>query len=205
MDWYEAIILGIVQGLTEWLPISSSGHLVIAKKALNLDYPVPVVYDVALHFGTLLVLIYYFREDVKKIGMKIPSLISKIGKKEAKLEGEERMVMMIIISGMMTMLFAMVSVFKIELNKDYLGVTDTEIVGVAMICNAGVLLCSRKIKGDRDFTNIPLKASIFIGIAQGMAILPGISRSGLTITAGMATGLKPREAARFSFILFIPI
>ena len=64
MDWYEAIILGIVQGLTEWLPISSSGHLVIAERVLNLDYP--VVYDIALHFGTLLVLLYYFKEDVKK-------------------------------------------------------------------------------------------------------------------------------------------
>jgi len=63
---------------------------------------------------------------------------------------------------------------------------------------------SWKIKGGMDFTNVPLKAGIFIGIAQGIAVLPGISRSGFTITAGMATGLKPREAARFSFILFIP-
>ena len=79
MDWYEAIILGIVQGLTEWLPISSSGHLAVAEKVMKLDYP--AVYDVALHFGTLPVLLYYFRKDVKEIGMKIPSLISKIGKK----------------------------------------------------------------------------------------------------------------------------
>tara|TARA_Y100000758_G_C16041718_1_gene418447 strand:+ start:27 stop:863 length:837 start_codon:yes stop_codon:yes gene_type:complete len=208
MDWYEAIILGIVQGLTEWLPISSSGHLAIAEKALNLDYP--VVYDVALHFGTLLVLLYYFKEDVKKIGMKIPSLISKIGKKDAKLE-EERMIMMIIISGVMTsLIFVMASAFKIGQYKEKYGITDTEIVGVALIFNALILLASKeverswKIKGGMDFTNVPLKAGIFIGIAQGIAVLPGISRSGFTITAGMATGLKPREAARFSFILFIP-
>ena len=208
MDWYEAIILGIVQGLTEWLPISSSGHLAIAEKALNLDYP--VVYDVALHFGTLLVLLYYFKEDVKKIGMKIPSLISKIGKKDAKLE-EERMIMMIIISGVMTsLIFVMASAFKIGQYKEKYGITDTEIVGVALIFNALILLASKeverswKIKEGMDFTNVPLKAGIFIGIAQGIAVLPGISRSGFTITAGMATGLKPREAARFSFILFIP-
>ena len=208
MDWYEAIILGIVQGLTEWLPISSSGHLAIAEKALNLDYP--VVYDVALHFGTLLVLLYYFKEDVKKIGMKIPSLISKIGKKDAKLE-EERMIMMIIISGVMTsLIFVMASAFKIGQYKEKYGITDIEIVGVALIFNALILLASKeverswKIKGGMDFTNVPLKAGIFIGIAQGIAVLPGISRSGFTITAGMATGLKPREAARFSFILFIP-
>lgn len=208
MDWYEAIILGIVQGLTEWLPISSSGHLVIAERVLNLDYP--VVYDVALHFGTLLVLLYYFKEDVKKIGMKIPSLISKIGKKDAKLE-EERMIMMIIISGVMTsLIFVMASAFKIGQYKEKYGITDTEIVGVALIFNALILLASKevervwKIKGGMNFTNVPLKAGIFIGIAQGIAVLPGISRSGFTITAGMATGLKPREAARFSFILFIP-
>ena len=209
MDWYEAIILGIVQGLTEWLPISSSGHLAVAERVLNLDYP--VMYDIALHFGTLLVLLYYFRKDVKKIGMKIPSLISKIGKKEIRLEGEERMIMMIIISGIMTgLIFVMASAFKIGQYKERYGITDTEIVGVALIFNALILIASKeverswKIKGGRDFTNVPLKAGLFIGIAQGIAILPGLSRSGFTITAGMAMGLKPREAARYSFILFIP-
>ena len=208
MDWYEAIILGIVQGLTEWLPISSSGHLVIAERVLNLDYP--IVYDIALHFGTLLVLFYYFKEDVKKIGVKIPSLISKIGKKEDKSE-EERMIIMIIISGVTTgLIFLMASAFEIGQYKEKYGITDTEIVGVALIFNALILLASKevernwKIKGGMDFTNVPLKAGIFIGIAQGIAVLPGISRSGFTITAGMATGLKPKEAARFSFILFIP-
>ena len=138
MDWYEAIILGIVQGLTEWLPISSSGHLAIAERVLNLDYP--IVYDIALHFGTLLVLLYYFREDVKKIGVKIPSLISKIGKKDAKLE-EERMIMMIIISGVMTsLIFVMASAFKIGQYKEKYEITDTEIVGVALIFNALILL-----------------------------------------------------------------
>ena len=149
MDWYEAIILGIVQGLTEWLPISSSGHLAIAEKALNLDYP--VVYDVALHFGTLLGLLYYFKEDVKKIGMKIPSLISKIGKKDAKLE-EERMMMMIIISGVMTsLIFVMASAFKIGQYKEKYGITDTEIVGVALVFNALILLASKEVENKRRY------------------------------------------------------
>ena len=111
------------------------------------------------------------------------------------------MMMMIIISGIMTMLFV---ILKMRYGKNYFDLKDIEMVGVAMIINAGVLLYSRKMKGDMDFTNIPLKAGLFIGIAQGIAILPGLSRSGFTITAGMAMGLKPREAARYSFILFIP-
>jgi len=182
---FEAIVLGIVQGITEWLPVSSSGHLALLQHLFGLEQP--VAYDIVLHLGSLLVVLAVFRKEIIE-------LIAGVLRREEK---HLRYAGYLVVA---TIPLGLVGVFLNGLVKELF--SDVRTVGVSLLFTALLLHLSQyPEKKDRKIT---LKSAIGIGIMQGIAILPGVSRSGSTISAGLMQGIEREEAARFSFLMFIP-
>ena len=181
----EAIILGIVQGITEWLPISSSGHLVLFQELLDITQP--VIFDVVLHLGSLVALLLVFWKDIQR-------LVSGF------LKWETYYVKYVLWLIAATIPIALVGFFLNDIVKS--AFESVKVVGYSLIFTAIVLFLSKypKIKENK----LTWKSIIFIGIAQALAILPGVSRSGMTISTGLMQGTKREDTARFSFLLFIP-
>src|SRR6056297_22426 len=178
--------LGIVQGLTEFLPISSSGHLVIIQKLFAVKEN-QLLISVLLHFGTLIPVIIIFRKDIIEI---------------LKLKEEKRhFIFLIIIASLPT---ALIGIFF----EDFFEKLFSSTISTAfmLIITGFILLIGDKLADyDKDISRFKWFNALLVGLAQGFAIIPGISRSGSTIVASLIQGLKKEEAARFSFILSIPV
>ena len=176
MTLFEAIFLGLIQGLTEFLPISSSGHLVIGQKLLGLEHPA-VLFNILVHFGTLLAIILYFNKRIINFYKNFNNLkLIFIGSIPAVLVG-------FFLNDYLEALFD--SLF---------------LVGFCLLITAGLLFLTSFVKkADKDFSKINLATSFRIGCLQALAILPGVSRSGATISAGLWRGLKKETAFAFSF------
>ena len=205
----QAIILGLVQGATEFIPISSSAHLIIIPWLFKWTDPAltSLSFDVALHLGTLLAVLAFFANDwVRLIKAGIASLV------ERKIGGNpDRKLAWLIVIG--TIPGAIAGVFgesKIEELFHQPGVPvlpPAMIIMAAIIALLGSLLyfAEKYATRTKRLQDITLKDTILIGLAQALAIFPGVSRSGSTITAGLASGLERPAAARFSFLLSAPI
>lgn len=204
MKIIDSIILGVVQGLTEFLPISSSGHLVLFQNLLGYKEP-EILFDVALHCGTLLAVLIYFRADLKGMVAESMSFIIDLSKKERSIKSIHEnphvsLTFWIIIGTIPTALIGFT--FKSPLESLFGSVT---LVGVALIITGLILAVTRFVPtGNSKRERVGLKTSIAVGIAQGLAIIPGISRSGSTIATGLICGMDRDLAARFSFLLSIP-
>ena len=185
MDYLLAIAAGAIQGLTEFLPISSTGHLIIFEKVLKLNPNYfGLEFDASLHLGTLLAVILFFYKDYLKIFSKNRRLLINlaVGTLPAVIAG---------------LLF-----------EDYIDTTLRQlwIVGLALILFSFVFLLAEKLgKKVKDIEQTSIKDSLIIGISQAIALIPGVSRSGATISAGLFQGMKREEAARFAFMLSGPI
>jgi undecaprenyl-diphosphatase len=186
-DLIKTIILGIIQGLTEWLPISSTGHLKLAEQFLDLK--VPILFDVILHVGTLIVILFFFRKDIKHI-------LSAFARFDFKTE-DGKLIPLIIVGTIPTALIGLVFGEQIESTFQ----TTLPIATAFIIC--GIILYSTKTSKEKT-DRISYMTAIIIGIAQGIAIVPGISRSGATIAAALLFGIKREKAFKFSFLLSIP-
>ncbi len=186
MKYLYALILGLVQGLTEFLPVSSSGHLILFKHLFGMDAEMfGLTFDIALHFATLAAVCVVFRE-------KIFALIKK---------PFQTYTYLLIIA---TIPAALVGVFL----DDYIEKISQSggFLGLAFLVTAAVLLIAEKTgKRIKDGEDIKIIDATSIGIAQGIAVMPGISRSGSTLAAGMIMGLKKEAALDFSFMMSIPI
>ncbi len=205
----QAIILGIVQGLTEYIPISSSAHLIIVPWLFGwTDQALTsLTFDVALHMGTLLAVIAYFAKDwVRLIAAAVSSLVErKIGANP-----DRKLVWLLVIGTIPGGIAGMLGESKIDALFHQPGVPISAIAMIVMaiiIALLGSLLffADRLPIHNRSMKDITLKDTILIGLAQALAIFPGVSRSGSTITAGLALGLERADAARFSFLLSAPI
>jgi len=183
----EAIILGVVQALTEWLPISSTGHLRLVENFFGLE--LPILFDVILHVGTLIVILIFFRKEVGK-------MLSSIAHLDFKNE-YGKMVPLIIVGVIPTLLIGIVFGRLIEDTFQ-----DIFPIAIALII-CGLILYSAKA-GKEKTDSISYTTAVMIGIAQGIAIIPGISRSGTTITVALILGIERKRAFRFSFFLSIP-
>lgn len=183
----ETIILGLIQGLTEWLPISSTGHLKLAEHFLGLK--VPMLFDVTLHIGTLLVVLFFFKSDIKNVICAAAHM---------NFRTEHGKTFLLVIVGIIPT--ALVALFLGELIK--INFQNTLSIAVAFIA-CGITLYSAKA-GKEKINNIGYLTALLMGIAQGIAIIPGISRSGATITVALLIGVKREEAFKFSFLLSIP-
>jgi len=187
MTYLDAAILGILQGLTEFLPVSSSGHLVLARALLNVE-PGGITFEVLVHFGTLMAVVVYFRE-------RILQLVQSLFNKEMK---QERAVLAYLVIGTIP-----AGVVGLTLKEYFETAFSNQGVTSAMLLVTGLILLATRFvrKGN---SRVGLSPAIVMGIGQAMAIMPGISRSGSTIAAGMFAGVEPSKAAEFSFLLAIP-
>lgn len=187
MTIFDAVLLGIIQGLTEFLPISSSGHLVITQALLGVKES-GVAFEILVHLGSLCAVLIYFRKSILKI---ITGLFDK-NDKQAKL-----MTLYLIVGTVPTVLIVL-------LIKDYIDTAFTmPALAAVMLLVTGMILLSTKFIQKKELA-LNNKKSFLIGFGQALAILPGISRSGTTISVGMLLGVKPAQAAEFSFLLAIP-
>ncbi len=198
MGIFDALLLGILQGFTEFLPISSSGHLVLMESFLQLPVADLMGFDVAVHFGTLLAIFVYFRNDFKDLftaffGM----LIGKKGQSIDKKTLESRKMIWVLI------ICTLPAVFAGLLLGDYLEdmFRTTQSVAVMMLVVAFYFVIAEQIGKKMVDKKITMKTGLIIGIAQAFALIPGVSRSGSTIATGIFQGINRQSAARFSFLL----
>ena len=205
MSLLEAILLGIIQGLTEFLPISSTGHLTVAGKLMNLvsmDHPEQWTGFITLiQLGTLLSVLIYFWKDLILITKDFfqDNLIKRVKYSEQTINS--KLGWLIIIGTIPVVIIGLTFKDAIEgaLTK------NLYVIAASLIILALILALAEKIaKFKKDLENITILNSIIIGFAQALALIPGSSRSGTTITAGLFVGLKRESAARFSFLLSIP-
>jgi len=185
MQYIDTIILAILQGLTEFLPISSSGHLVIGQKLLNINLP-GNAFEVVLHLGTLMSVLTVFRGEIKEIIFNLSD------------SSNQYYISALVFGTIPALLVGLLLRDSISLIFD-----DIRFVSLSLICT-GIMLITSKFIVKRN-VKLTLFIGLLIGLAQAAAIIPGISRSGATICMGILMGLSAPKAARFSFLLSIPV
>lgn len=202
MHIFEALVLGIVQGLTEFLPVSSTAHLILFPWALGWDSPMlnSLTFDVALHLGTLVSVLYYFRADWARL---IAAFVSSI--KNRRISGvDERTAWLLVAAclpaGVLGIMF-----------EDYVETTlRSPLIIVVTLVGVSLLMVAAERAAKMRAMSLPvdemtLTHALVIGFAQASALIPGVSRSGATITAGLWSGYSRADAARFSFLLSTPV
>jgi undecaprenyl-diphosphatase len=196
LDLLQAIVLGIVQGLTEFLPISSSGHLRIVPALVGWDDP-GAAFTAVIQLGTMAAVVLYFRADLWRIAtawlasLRDPSLRTRL---------DARMGWYLIIGTVPIVIFGVA--FKNQIEN---GARDLYLIGSMLIVFGLVLLAAEKAsRRDREVSSLTRRDAIVVGFAQALALVPGVSRSGATISAGLFLGFDRVAAARFSFLLSIP-
>lgn len=216
MNYFEGIVLGIVQGLTEFLPVSSSGHLAIFGKLFGMNEP-GVAFDVMLHVGTLVAVFIVYFSDIKKLVVEGFSLLGdffyNVLQFFSNLKGEQepkyrrvinsayrKFVMLVIVSTIPTGIIGILIKDTVEIVK-----SDLMIVGVCLLITACLLvICDMSENGKKTPKNVTYADAIAVGVAQGAATLPGVSRSGTTIAICTKLGFDRKFAVKYSFILSIP-
>lgn len=206
---FQAIILGIVQGLAEFIPISSSAHLIIVPWFFQWDDPVldSLTFDVALHMGTLVALLLFFGPEwIRLIRAGVASIV------ERKIGGDpdRKLAWLILIGTIPGGIAGVIGESKITelFHKPNAPIQPAAMIVLAILMallGLALFVAERIARHLRGMESITLKDAVLIGIAQAFAIFPGVSRSGSTITAGLALGLQRESAARFSFLLSAPI
>ena len=195
MDFIHALILGIVQGITEFLPISSSAHLILTPVFSGWEDQ-GVAFDLAVHIGTLLAVVIYFRRDV---GVLLVDAWRSVVERQHV--GHSRLAWAVVIGTIPTGLAGLLLLDLIDTT-----LRSVQVIFVTTIF-FGVLLGLADVFGkkQRSIDSITWKDAVLVGLAQSIALIPGTSRSGSTITAGLMLGLDRQAASRFSFLLAIPI
>lgn len=194
MTLLEALILGAVQGATEFLPVSSSGHLAVLKVLFDAG-DVPVLFDVILHIATLVAVIFVFR---RRIGSIIRSIARWIARRADETDGDNlRVTWVILVASVITAALGL-GIGQLDLGS------NPRIVSGLFIVTGAILVASAFFSGSRTYRDIGLREGLVVGLAQGLGVFPGISRSGITITAGLASGLTREKAGEFAFLVSIP-
>ena len=210
MDLIEAFILGVLQGITEFLPISSSGHLALGKILLGSDVESGITYEVIVHFGTLVSIIYYYRVELGRLftsGLRF--LLNPAKETESK---DVHFLCMILIS----MIPAFIVGFTLKDQVEAI-FSNPLLVSIMLLITGGLLFSTKFVSSkkqvdepsnesaERSKSSIDIAKSFAIGLAQACAMIPGISRSGSTITTALWLGVDRETAANFSFIMVIPV
>ena len=195
MDWLQIVVLAIVQGLTEFLPISSSAHLILVPELTHWDDQ-GLAFDVALHLGSLSAVMIYFRRE---IGSMISSSLKALSGQ--RVDDDARLALWVTLA---TLPVCAIGFVLHDVIEGYM--RSTLVISVSLIV-FGLLLAYAdwKQRGSRSEYQLGLNDAIIIGLAQALALIPGTSRSGITITAALMMGMNREAAARFSFLLSIPV
>lgn len=196
MTWFEAIVLGVVQGLTEFLPISSSGHLLVLSQLLGWDDP-GAAFTAVTQIGTETAVILYFRREIAAI---VRAWARSIVNADARQDPDARMGWLVIIGTLPIGVLGLVFAHQIETVARNLWLTATMMIVFGVVLGLADAL-GRRVKTERDIT---LRDGLVFGFAQALALIPGVSRSGATISAGLAMGYTRGAAARYAFLLAIP-
>ncbi len=201
LQLWEALVLAVVQGLTEFLPVSSSGHLVLASWLLGVRGPT-IAYDILVHFGTLLAIFAAFWPEIQDVWASLMTLLTRPKTFRAQWQEEpaHRILMAIVVGTIPAVVVAFL--FYGTITRLF---GEPYFTGAMLIVTGTILfVCERLRSGQRALTDMTPKDGLWIGIGQALAILPGLSRSGTTISAGLVRGLDRESSARFSFLLTIP-
>lgn len=199
MTLAQALALGVMQGVTEFLPISSSGHLALAEAWMpGLERP-PLLFDVIVHLGTLAAILWGFRLRVAALGRGAWSLVWR-GSGPAGLEGDRRLLGLIAVACLPTAIVGAGLLPAVALARTHPGA-----VGLALLGTAGILLASMRAgSGSPGPRELSLVDALLVGIAQGFSVIPGISRSGATIGVALWRGASPEMAVEFSLLASVP-
>lgn len=203
MHFLSSVFLGLIQGVSEFLPISSSGHLSLFQHFLGLE-DVGLFFDVLLHLGTLIAIFVYYWKDIVGLIKEFFSLIATVAspkkrKKMGKLNPQAIMILMIIMG---TLPLVVVLPVKDRIESLY---GNTIFVGFALLVTGCILFFSdRMAKGKKTAKTASMLDALLVGVGQALAVVPGLSRSGTTISAGMMRGFSRKFAVRYSFLMSIP-
>jgi undecaprenyl-diphosphatase len=199
LELIEAVILGVVQGLTEFLPVSSSGHLLLGQYFLGLNQDrFGLSFDVALHMGTLVAVVSYFWRDLIRMAL---AFFRSFGHRDLANDPDQRLAYLVLASTVPAALigFLFEGFFESTVRSPWVVVFNFVLVGILFLV-AEAVGSHRRLASKLGFGE-----AFGIGLAQATALVPGVSRSGATITLGLFLGLRREEAARFSFLMSIPI
>ena len=201
MNLFTSLLLGIIQGLAEFLPISSSGHLALAQHLLGINTEVPAFFDVLLHLGTLLAVLVAYCGDVVEIVQEFFRGVGDVvhGTTPTPVPPARRMILLIIVGTLP--LFAI-----LPIHKKVQALGDSMVfIGMALVVTGFLLFaCDLVHRGHKTERSATLVDALLVGVGQALATMPGISRSGMTISAGCFLGFERSFAVRFSFLLSIP-
>ena len=205
MSIFDAVIQGIIQGLTEFLPVSSSGHLSIYQHFTGNSGEAAGIYSILLHLGTLMAVMIAFRGEILDMIKEFFSMAKEIisGKFDKNnMSGSRRMIFLLVISLLPLCFFYFISDFYNSLSTD----NDIVVEGLCFLLTAALLIISGKCvkAGGTTAENMSWKQALGMGIVQGIAPLPGLSRSGSTISTGLILGVSREQAVAFSFIMGVP-
>jgi undecaprenyl-diphosphatase len=201
MDTYiQALVMGIVQGLTEFLPVSSSGHLIIVPTLFGWHDPfiTSLAFSVMLHIGTLAALLIYFRADWLRL---VPAGLATIRDRSFEGDSDRRLAWLLVVATIPALIIGVLLNDAVESRFREIG-----LVALTLVIGGAILWLAER-NGSRRLLAVDLTfpRAIGIGLAQALALIPGISRSGISIAAGLFTGLTRESAARFSFLMATPI
>ncbi len=192
----DAALLGLVQGLTEFLPVSSSGHLVLTASLLGLEPN--LLFDVLVHLATLVATVVYYRQDVGRV-LKSLVLVPKVGLAQSWTDDSFRLAMFVVVASVPT---AMMGLGLKDVIEEHLA-TPSYVAGFLVV--TGCLLAMTLTRRNTGaVVRLTMGTALLLGVVQGCAILPGISRSGSTIAVALVLGIAGKEAARFSFLMALP-
>ncbi|MDL1985418.1 MAG: undecaprenyl-diphosphate phosphatase [Deltaproteobacteria bacterium] len=204
MESIQSVMLGIIQGLTEFLPVSSSGHLVLLQNLFGIREP-ELLFDISLHLGTLLAVFIVFYKEILRILqtlLRLPALIKSSGNlKSVFADNEEIRIFALILIGSIPT--AILGILFHKIADQIFGAVW--IVGVMLLVTGTLLWFTRQMSDEgRPLIKVSIRDALMIGLIQGMAIMPGISRSGATISMALFLGMNREVAGRYSFLLSIP-
>ena len=197
MSWFEAIVLGIVQGLTEFLPISSSAHLLITGQLFFDGRDPGAAFTAVSQIGTEMAVIVYFAKDIWRI---ISKWFRALAGKVPQSDPDVRMGWMVIVGSLPIAALGLFFEDAIDTGLRNLWITAAMLAGVAVI----LFVADRRAKNERTLDQLSWRHAIFFGMWQALALIPGVSRSGATISGGLLMGYRREAAARYSFLLAIP-
>jgi undecaprenyl-diphosphatase len=196
VSWFEAIILGIVQGLTEFLPISSTGHLRIVPAFAGWSDP-GAAFTAIVQLGTTLAVLIYFRDDLWRVAR---AWLRSLRDPSVRGDVDARMGWYLIIATIPIVIFGFI--FKDQIET---GARDLYLIGTVLIVFSFVMLAAERVgRRVREIDSVVRRDAVVIGFAQALALVPGVSRSGSTISAGLFLGMQREAAARFSFLMSLP-
>lgn len=212
MEWWQAVVLGVVQGLTEFLPISSSGHLVIFPWLFGWETPA-LSFDAALHLGTLVAVAAYFWRDIVSMIRALPLALRRPiatlkGDTDEPQSADARLALLIAIAtipGLIAGVFLQSAVEEIFHTDDNSGLAISTIATMLIVVGILLWISERVGRRTRQIPQMRWRDAVVIGLAQAVAVIPGTSRSGATITAGLFRGMERDDAARFSFLAGMPL